>query len=84
MRLRVELEKQHITILDDIFLAFVARLAGLLGRRFTFQRDIVVIGNGLRPDEAAFKIGVDDPSGLRRLGAGGDGPGARFFGPAVK
>lgn len=30
----VELEQQDIAILDHIFLAFVARLAGFLGRHF--------------------------------------------------
>ncbi|PAQ11447.1 hypothetical protein CIT26_05550 [Mesorhizobium temperatum] len=30
----VELEQHDVAVLDDIFLAFVARLAGLLGRHF--------------------------------------------------
>ena len=31
----IEAKQQDIAVLYDIFLAFVARLAGLLGRRFT-------------------------------------------------
>ena len=54
---------------DDIFLAFVARLAGFLGRHFAAERDEVVIGDGLGADEAALEIGVDDAGRLRRLGA---------------
>ncbi|AEH86756.1 hypothetical protein Mesop_2280 [Mesorhizobium opportunistum WSM2075] len=41
---RVELEQHDVAVLDDIFLAFVACLAGFLGRYFAAQRDEVVTG----------------------------------------
>ncbi len=65
----VEPEQHHVAVLDDIFLAFVARLAGFLGGDFAAERDIIVIGDGLGADEAALEIGMDDAGGLRRLGA---------------
>src|SRR3954451_12508615 len=75
---RVELEQHDVAVLDDIFLAFIACLAGFLGRYFAAQRDEVVVGDGLGADEAAFEIGVDDAGGLGGLVALVDGPGARL------
>ena len=46
----------HVAILDDVFLAFVARLACLLGARLAVEGDVVVIGDGVGPDEAAFEM----------------------------
>jgi hypothetical protein len=37
----VELEQQHVAVGDDVFLALVARLAGLLGSGFAAEGDIV-------------------------------------------
>ena len=51
--------------MDDIFLAFVARLAGFLGRDLATEPDIVIIGDGLGADEALLEIGVDLAGGLR-------------------
>src|SRR5690606_10601487 len=39
--LDVELEQQHVAILHDIVLAFVARLAGFLGAGLAAEGDIV-------------------------------------------
>ena len=66
---RIELEQHHVAVLDDVFLAFVARLAGFLGGHFAAERHEIVIGDGLGADEAALEIGVDDAGRLRRLGA---------------
>ena len=62
--------------MDDIFLAFVARLAGFLGRGLAAERDIVVIGDGLSivcrgdyvppiayEDEPQRRRGLSSPSG---------------------
>ena len=75
----VELEQQNVAVLNDIFLAFVARLAGFLGRHFAAERHEIIVGDGLGADEAALEIGVDDAGCLRRLGALVDGPGARLL-----
>jgi hypothetical protein len=61
----VEQEVQHVAILDHVFLAFGAHLAGFLGAGFALVLDEVVKGDGLGADEAAFEVGVDD-GGLRR------------------
>jgi hypothetical protein len=37
--LSIELEQHHVAVLDDVFLAFVAGLAGFLGGDFTAKRD---------------------------------------------
>jgi hypothetical protein len=54
-----------VAVLDHVFLALVAGLACFLGRDFAAERDVVVIGDGLGADEAAFEIAVDDAGGLR-------------------
>src|SRR5690606_12695944 len=41
----------------------------------------VVIGDGLGANEAFLEVSMDDAGGLRRLGAGWNGPGARLLGP---
>jgi len=79
-RLSVKLEQHHIAVLDDIFLAFIAGLAGFLGRDFAAKRDEIVIGDGLGADEAALEIGMDDAGRLRGLVALVDGPGTAFLG----
>ena len=76
----VEAEQHHVAVLDDIFLAFGAHLAGLLRSRLAAEADEILIGDGLGADEAALEIGVDDPGRLRRLRAVLDRPGAGFLG----
>ena len=76
--LRIELEQHDVAVLDDIFFAFVARLAGFLGGNFAAERHEVVIGDRLCADEAALEVGVDDARRLRRLGAA-SGPSRRAF-----
>src|SRR4051794_595745 len=70
----VKQEIQHIAILDHIFLAFLAPLAGFLGALLALVRDEVIISDGLGADEAAFEVGVDHAGRLRRGVALVDGP----------
>ena len=80
----VELEQHHVAVGDDVFLAFVARLAGVLRRLLAAEADEVVVGDGLGADEALLEIGVDDAGRLRRLGAAPIVQARTSFGPAVK
>ena len=75
-RVRIEPEMDDVAVLDDVFLAFVASLAGLLRAVFAAIGDIVVIGDRVGADEAALEIRMDDAGGLRGLGAARDRPGA--------
>ncbi len=61
----VEQEVQHIAVLDDVFLAFGAHLAGFLGTLFALNLDEIVVRNRLGADKAAFKVGVDGRSCAR-------------------
>ena len=76
----VEPEQHHVAVMDDILLALLAQLARIARAAFTAQRDVIVIGDRLRADEAAFEIGVDFARRLRCARTGMDGPGARFLG----
>ena len=60
----VEQEVHHVAILDDIFLAFGAHLARVLGALLALEGDEVVEGDGLGADEAALEVAVDDACGL--------------------
>ena len=55
-----------VAVLHDVVFAFKAHFASFFGRNFAAKRGIVVVGDGFSPDEAFFKVGVDDASGLRR------------------
>ena len=79
--LDVEAEQQDVAVLDDIFLAFRAHLARVLGAGLAAERDEIVVGDGFGADEPALEVGVDLARGLGRLGAFVDRPGARFLGP---
>src|SRR5690606_12891757 len=61
----VELEHQHVAVLDDVFLALVARLACFLRRRLAAELHVVVEGDRLGADEAALEGGVDDAGCLQ-------------------
>src|SRR5690606_399964 len=72
----VELEQQDVAVLDEVFLAFLPQLSGLARARLAAERDVVIEGNCFSTNKAALEIGVDLAGGLRRLGTGGEGPGA--------
>src|SRR5690606_14739729 len=76
-----EAEMHHIAVGDDIFFAFKAHLASILGALFTAEAYVIIIGNRLGTDEALFEIRVDDTGSGRCAGAARDGPGAGFFRP---
>jgi hypothetical protein len=77
--LDVELEQQHVAVLDDVFLAFhpVEALLARGGHRAAFHE--VVVGHGLGLDEPALEVGVDDAGRLRRGVAGVNRPRAHFL-----
>ena len=75
----VEFEKQHVAVVDDIVLAFLAQLARIARRAFAAERYIIVERDRFGADEAFFEIGVDFARRLRGPGAFGDGPCARFL-----
>jgi hypothetical protein len=76
----VELEVQHVAVLDGVFLAFLAQLAGILGAVSPPSADVVVIGDGFGADEAALHVGMDFAGGFGALAPLMDRPGARFLG----
>ncbi len=69
----------HVAVGDHILLAFEAKAAGIASACLSPIGDIIVIGDGFGANEAAFEIAMDDRSRLRRLGAAGNGPGARLL-----
>ena len=75
----IELKKHYIAVLDDVFLAFHAV-------KSLFTRDgngaaghQIFVGNGFGLDKAAFKVAMDNASGLGSGISGMDGPCAGFF-----
>ena len=55
---------EDVAVLDDVFFAFLAHLAGVLARLLAAQFDEALIGDGFGADEAAFEIGVDGAGGF--------------------
>src|SRR5512145_2434808 len=74
-----EQEVHHIAILDDVFLAFRAHLAGILGALLALVGNEVFIGDGLGPDVALLEIGVNHASRLRSGITHMDRPGTHFL-----
>ena len=58
---------QDIAVGDDIVLAFQTQLSVVASAGFAAERHIILERDGFGADETAFKIGVDDSRGLRRL-----------------
>src|SRR3954464_3703712 len=77
--LDVELEEQHVPVLDDVFLAFhaVEPLLARDGDRTAL--DQVLVRDRFRLDEPARESGVDDARGFRGRVALMDGPRADFL-----
>src|SRR6187551_2038174 len=61
----VEQEVQHVAVLDDVLLAFLAQPARRCGTGLALVLDEVVVADRLGADEAALEVGVDHPGGLR-------------------
>lgn len=53
--LDVKPEMHHITILDDVFLAFQTPFTGFFGTGFTLELDEIVIGHDFGTDKAFSK-----------------------------
>src|SRR6266487_2695086 len=77
--LEVEPEEDHVAVLNDVILAFLADQALLLRRGHGTRGDQIGVGDRLRLDEASLEVGVDDPGGGGGGIAGMDRPGARLF-----
>ena len=80
----VELKVEDVAVLHDIFLAFLAQLAGVARAGLAVQGDIIVIGDGFGADEAALEIGVDLARRLRRLDPFSTVQARASLGPTVK
>jgi len=63
----VKTEVDDVAVLDNIVLAFRPQLARLFRPLLATAGDEVIVGDGLRADEAALEIGMDL---TRRLGCG--------------
>src|SRR5439155_2386420 len=75
----IEAEMHDVAVLHDVIGAFEAHPAGVLGALLAAMRDEIGVGDRFGADEALLEIAVDDPGGLRRLGAARDRPGARLL-----
>src|SRR4051812_48033962 len=76
----VEAEQQHVAVLHDIVLAFGPHLASVLGPGFAAELHEIVVGDGLRADEASLEVRVDLARGFGGLRASVSGPGAGLLG----
>src|SRR5205807_1280431 len=72
-------EVHDIAVADDIVPTLEAHAAGVARARLATEMYVIVIGDGLGPNEALLEIGVNDAGRCRRASAFFDGPGARFF-----
>ena len=69
-----------VAVGDGIVPAFEAQATSVSGASLPAQSHIVIISDGLGPDEATFEVGVDNSRRFRRTGALGDRPGPRLLG----
>src|SRR5438105_10410127 len=72
----IEAEMNDVAVGDGVFLAFEARLTGLLALRLAAVADEIVVGDDLGADESLLDVAVDLAGGLLRDGAAPDRPGA--------
>src|SRR3546814_12556534 len=75
----VEEEVQHVAVLDDVFLAFLAQPPSRGGAGFALVLDEVVVADRLGADEAFLEIAVDHPCRLRCGGTALQLPSAHFL-----
>ena len=68
-----------ISVLDHIFFAFHAQHAAGAAGGLVFVAHVVLIGDDLGADEAAFKVRMNNPGRLRSLPALVNGPCAHFL-----
>src|SRR4051812_36704841 len=77
--LDVEAEVENISVLNDIFFAFLSHLPSFFCGLFTAKCDKAVIINGFTSNEAALEIAMDAPRRFRSLGIAMNRPGAGFL-----
>ena len=71
----VEEEVHDVAVLDDVVLALGSEASGLTRACLSVVLDVVLVGDGLSPDEALLEVAVDLACGLRGGVADPDGPG---------
>ena len=64
--LHIKLEKNHISVLNDVLPAFDAVLTGFFDFRFSSVFNDVVVSVDFSLDEALLEVGVDGASGFGR------------------
>src|SRR2546422_739623 len=69
---------QHVSVPDDVVLAFQAERAFGAGVGFGRGFEKLIPANGFSTDEMLFQVGVDDSRSFNRARVNGDGPGAAF------
>ena len=55
----VEEEVHDVAVLDDVVLALGSEASGLTRACLSVVLDVVLVGDGLRPDEALLEVAVD-------------------------
>src|SRR5262245_29566472 len=76
----VESKMHDVAVRDHVFLAFEAPFARIFRALFAVVGDEVIVADDLGTNESLFEVGVNDPGGLRRLGADRDRPRTRLLG----
>src|SRR5690349_9128320 len=77
--LDVEAEQDHVSIVDDVFLALEAHLSRLFCSLLAAAGDVVVVTDHFRPDEAALEVGMNHAGGPRSRVAAVDCPRPHLF-----
>ena len=78
-RLYIEAEENHVSVGDDVFLAFTADKTFFLGGIHVAAGDQIIKCHDLRANESALEIAVNFACCLRCLGTAADRPGAYFL-----
>ena len=69
----------HVAILDDVFLAFQAPLAGFLGTLLAVVVDVIIVAGDFGTNETFLEIRMNHAGSLGRGGANPNSPGAHFL-----
>src|SRR5438094_248158 len=77
--LDIKPKQDHIPILNDILFPLAAHFARRARGLFASAIDVILMGDGFRPDETALEIAVDLSRGLRRGHPAVDSPGPRLL-----
>lgn len=79
VRLDVEQEVQHVTVLHDVILTFLAQAARRGSASLALVLNEIVVAHRFGADKAALEVGVDHARRLRRSETTLDRPGAHFL-----